>query len=212
MLPRFLRRLGFSWSWRRLLGITSLKRKISREIGIPLSAAGRQQKIGRLIGGKSGCGCVVILVFLLLAAVSLVCGGMVYILWRRESLLMFTWFDALGLKVLVRALRGIAAPYSHIFPPWVYFSLPQALWLFSGILFLDCIWRDVQGWRQILWMAAFVAVAFGLELGQFSQVVPGHFDILDTILLVASFLAAGALVRYRRYLERGRPPWQPKKR
>jgi len=49
---------GFSFSWRRAVGISALKGKVSRKIGIPLTRSGRERKIGRfvlrLITGKGG--------------------------------------------------------------------------------------------------------------------------------------------------------------
>ncbi len=42
------------FSWKRLLGISAAKSRISRSIGIPLTRSGRQQKIGRMITG-GGC-------------------------------------------------------------------------------------------------------------------------------------------------------------
>ena len=39
-------------SWKRLLGISAAKSKVSRTIGIPLTRSGRQRKIGRLFGIK----------------------------------------------------------------------------------------------------------------------------------------------------------------
>jgi hypothetical protein len=39
----------FSFSWRRLLGITSAKQKLARETGIPTSKSGIERKIGALI-------------------------------------------------------------------------------------------------------------------------------------------------------------------
>ncbi len=44
--------LGFSFSWRRALGISAAKARISRATGIPLSASGREQKIGRMMMGS----------------------------------------------------------------------------------------------------------------------------------------------------------------
>lgn len=41
------------FSWKRFLGITKIKRDISRKTGIPTSKSGRQQKIGRLV--TKGC-------------------------------------------------------------------------------------------------------------------------------------------------------------
>ena len=40
---------GFSFSWKRLLGISRVKANISRKTGIPLSKGGIERKIGRTI-------------------------------------------------------------------------------------------------------------------------------------------------------------------
>ena len=40
------------FSWRRLLGVSAAKSRISRTIGIPLTRSGRQRKIGRMLGIK----------------------------------------------------------------------------------------------------------------------------------------------------------------
>lgn len=41
---------GFSFSWKRALGISATKGKLSRKIGIPLTRSGRQRAIGRAMG------------------------------------------------------------------------------------------------------------------------------------------------------------------
>jgi hypothetical protein len=41
---------GFSFSLRRLLGITKALRTIGRLTGIPMSRSGRQAKFGRMLG------------------------------------------------------------------------------------------------------------------------------------------------------------------
>lgn len=40
---------GLSFSWKRALGITAAKQKISRATGIPLTRQGRERKVGSLI-------------------------------------------------------------------------------------------------------------------------------------------------------------------
>ena len=42
--------LSISFSWRRALGVTRTKQKIARKTGIPTTKAGRQRKVGRLLG------------------------------------------------------------------------------------------------------------------------------------------------------------------
>lgn len=43
---------GFSFSWKRALGITSAKRKIAKATGIPTTRSGRRNKLGKLLGIK----------------------------------------------------------------------------------------------------------------------------------------------------------------
>ena len=49
-------KFGFSFSLNRLLGITAAKQKIARFTGIPITAGGRERKIGasilKLLFGK----------------------------------------------------------------------------------------------------------------------------------------------------------------
>jgi hypothetical protein len=51
--------MGFGgFSWKRAVGISAAKARISRRIGIPLTRSGRQQKLGRML---SGGGCLILL-------------------------------------------------------------------------------------------------------------------------------------------------------
>lgn len=40
---------GLSFSWKRAVGISAAKGRISRAIGIPLTKSGRERKAGRVI-------------------------------------------------------------------------------------------------------------------------------------------------------------------
>lgn len=40
---------GVSFSWKRVLGITRLKQKVSRQTGIPMTKNGMERKIGKTI-------------------------------------------------------------------------------------------------------------------------------------------------------------------
>ena len=40
---------GFSFSWKRALGITAAKQKFARETGIPTSVNGIERKVGRSV-------------------------------------------------------------------------------------------------------------------------------------------------------------------
>jgi hypothetical protein len=62
--------MGFGgFSWKRAIGISAAKARLSRRIGIPLTRSGRQRKLGRLV---SGGGCLVSLAIMLAIPVGLV--------------------------------------------------------------------------------------------------------------------------------------------
>ncbi len=42
-------KFGFSFSWKRLLGITGVKQSFARKTGMPTSKTGIERKIGALI-------------------------------------------------------------------------------------------------------------------------------------------------------------------
>ncbi len=43
---------GISFSWKRAFGVTKAKRKIAKATGIPLTRAGRRNKLGKWLGMK----------------------------------------------------------------------------------------------------------------------------------------------------------------
>jgi hypothetical protein len=61
---------GVSFSWRRATGLSAAKGRLSRKTGFPLTRAGRQRKMGRMMG------CA--LALLVLAAA---CLGPVLLIW-----------------------------------------------------------------------------------------------------------------------------------
>jgi hypothetical protein len=65
------RTYGFSFSWKRALGISAAKGRISRSIGVPLTRSGRRQKLGRMVESGS---IVVVVAMIFTAAAGLVVG------------------------------------------------------------------------------------------------------------------------------------------
>jgi hypothetical protein len=55
------------FSWKRAVGVTRAKSRISRKTGIPLTKSGRQRKVGRAVTG-GGCLIGTLMLGLVLAA------------------------------------------------------------------------------------------------------------------------------------------------
>ena len=43
------KKYGFSFSWKRALGISGMRNKIARQTGIPTTTGGIERKIGRIL-------------------------------------------------------------------------------------------------------------------------------------------------------------------
>jgi hypothetical protein len=56
---------GLSFSWRRAIGASAAKARLSRSIGIPLTRSGREPKVGRLATSWLGWGVVAIVLVIL---------------------------------------------------------------------------------------------------------------------------------------------------
>ena len=131
----------------------------------------------------------------LVATVAMLIGGLLYISLRSESLAMFRWFAMLGVQDEVHAVRALTSAQLGRLPGWVYLSLPQALWYFSGLLGFECIWsvNAATTRERRAWILAFSGLALGLEIGQWLGLVPGRFDPLDLVLLLVAWSVAAAI-------------------
>lgn len=117
-------------------------------------------------------------------------GGMIYLMFRSESLVMFRWCENLHIKQYVDALR-----ISYALPQWIVYSLPDGLWLCSYVLFVSAIWNfDLkQGWPYIF---SLPVIAIGSELAQAYNLVRGTFDWTDIICYILGLLSGCMIVKY----------------
>ena len=117
----------------------------------------------------------------------LLIGGLTYILFRADSLLMFRWFDTIGLQQVIETARQFIG-HSRL-PAWTIFSLPDALWIFSFTSLMLIIWRDKFSAQSIFWLCIAPTVGLLSEIGQGFHFIRGTFDPMDlTLILIASIL------------------------
>ena len=117
-------------------------------------------------------------------------GGMIYLMFRSESLVMFRWCEELHIKEYVDSLR---MPFT--LPQWIIYSLPDGLWLCSYVLFVSTIWSfDLkQGWPYVF---SLPAIAIGSELAQAFVWMRGTFDWMDLTCYVLGLLSGCVIVKY----------------
>lgn len=119
-------------------------------------------------------------------AVPLILGGLIYILWRSPTLLMFHWFEAAGLSSYIEAARGVSKGLAAFLPVWVLYSLPDAAWTAAGVLLFAAIWSGSQHRVRHLWVFLTPTLAIAGEFAQFFHIIPGTFDFADVLACILS--------------------------
>jgi hypothetical protein len=125
----------------------------------------------------------------------LLVGGSLYVLYRPRTLVMFRWFDQLGVGPFVDRCRAAMAVPDGALPEMVVFCLPNALWLYAFVFLIGAIWQGQEKRLARLWIAVPVLLGLGPELGQLVGLVPGTFDILDVATSVVAVIAARSTTR-----------------
>ena len=113
-------------------------------------------------------------------------GGLIYILFRSEELLMFTWFKTAGVYNSIIEIRD----YSNTIylPNWIIHSLPDGIWIYSLTSFMILIWGPKIDGMQSIWLFIGPILGIGAELGQYLKIVPGTYDMIDLLFcIIASF-------------------------
>lgn len=120
-----------------------------------------------------------------LSIAPLIIGGMLYLGYRSQELLMFRWVNFLGLSNTVSSWRKIC--FQHPLPEWCYYALPDGLWLLSYILLINIIWNS-HTWKSIIWIYALPAIAITSELLQLLNPYFGTFDIMDIVCYLGAVI------------------------
>ena len=124
------------------------------------------------------------IVKVILSFAILIIGGLIYVGFRDKSLLMFSWFEQLGISGEVDAFRGFVN--SDGVYGWVKNSLPDGLWLFAYMFLVDAIWNGAKSISSYIFIFSLPSFALLSEFLQYFDMLPGVFDWID----VASYLFA----------------------
>src|SRR5690606_24761044 len=126
--------------------------------------------------------------FILGSFLTLLGGGLIYVLFRTSSLKMFSWYETIGLGGLTNELRNWAFQLADKIPEWILFSLPDGLWIFSYVSLMLIIWQNSISLKNIFWILILPFLAISSELGQLFGVIIGTFDFMDLLLYISGMI------------------------
>ena len=113
-------------------------------------------------------------------------GGLIYIGYREQSLVMFDWAYSLGLSEDVANFREIAK--YHNLTDWVKNSLPDGLWLFAYMFCTDAIWNGEKSKVSYIFIFVIPFLALLSEFLQYIGIISGVFDWIDVCSYIVAVL------------------------
>ena len=119
---------------------------------------------------------------------TLLIGGLIYLLFRVETLKMFEWLNSLGILNSLHNLRAQVNPIFGDLPGWFLFSLPDGLWIFSYISLMLYVWNNTISKHSVFWIFIVPVLTLMFEIGQLFNIVPGTFDIIDIVFYIIGIL------------------------
>jgi len=127
-------------------------------------------------------------IFFLISAMSMFIGGSIYLIWRPPILLMFSWCRRIGIYDFIMQMRSSFAFMKEDLPTWFIYSLPQALWSFSGLCCIHAIWDHRTEVHERFWITTIFVVSLLTEFLQLIHVFSGTCDIVDLVLILVFYL------------------------
>ena len=135
----------------------------------------------------------------------LLIGGLIYIFFRSYSLKMFIWFEAFGLSNIIKETRIDLLPMKAYLPKWIYFSLPDGLWIYSFTSALIIYWEgEFDRLKYWLLIPFFIGIVF--EVFQAFTLFKGTFDILDLLFSLSGFLLSLYILK-NKFMQHEKKPY-----
>ena len=128
------------------------------------------------------------LIYTFLGIISLAIGGLVYLCFRPDYLIMFDWAKILGMEYYLNDLRGYSNSFDVYLPDWTIYSAPNGLWVFSFSMFMLSVWGYNLSSLAISWVLILLGISIVSEMMQFFRIIPGTFDPVDIAAYIIGFL------------------------
>jgi hypothetical protein len=137
------------------------------------------------------------------AFAALLLAGSLYLLFRPTSLLLFHWIHEIGFLDVVVSLRSAIPDAIPTLPRWLLYSVPFSLYVLSYGLFMRWVWEGSDSPGRHVWIWLLPLCAFGSELLQWPNAIPGTFDGADLVALGATLVLLVSMEPRQSQLERG---------
>jgi len=133
---------------------------------------------------------------IIVLSLPVILGGLIYLIFRNESLIMFSWIEYLSMSNEINTIQNFRNIIS--FPKWFIYSLPDGLWIFSYTAISLEVWKHSINNQNIFWIFSIPVIAVLSEFLQLSKIIPGTFDPADLIFyflgIILSFCISAKII------------------
>ncbi len=115
----------------------------------------------------------------IVGSITLLIGGMIYLVYRSKELLMFDWVEKIGLTPIIDNVRN-SVETGGVYD-WVKYNLPDGLWIFAYMFIMDSIWngKNIKIANMFIYVLPIIAIIS--ELLQAVNLIGGVFDVMDLL-------------------------------
>ena len=124
----------------------------------------------------------------------MIIGGMIYLLSRPTSIVMFSWLDNIGLETFTMNIRSMINAKDFM-NNWIIYNFPALLWSFSFTCFLGIIWNYNINLENIFILIIPMCLGIVTEVFQKTGVINGTFDKIDSMLYIIGGLLGFLIIK-----------------
>lgn len=118
-------------------------------------------------------------------------GASIYLLFRKDTLLVFTWIDYIGASDIVFFIRDNVFFIHKYIPDFFLYSLPDGIWVYSGTVAFVIIWKNYSNNSYgVFWIVLSFSCAVVAEILQLFGTVKGTFCSVDIVFYILFFCLA----------------------
>ncbi len=123
--------------------------------------------------------------FVIIGILFLLIGIFIYLFYRSNSLLFFSWLDFINIK----SINGFDFNHQSKIQSFLVYSLPNMLWYISFLLIMIGIWGNNKKCFT-LYFCLISLISVGSEILQLFYIIPGTFDIVDLLSMIICIIVA----------------------
>jgi hypothetical protein len=109
---------------------------------------------------------------------------------------MFDWFSFVGIDNIIHSARTFVFDFKNSIPNWIYYSLPDGLWVYSFTSAILIFWNN-DSKKATLWLLVPFITGVLIEIFQGFKLFPGTFDNLDLTFSILGLSISKIIINHK---------------